>query len=180
MPKYITIESFERTDNHILDALQKRIKAAFRRVASPEKLSNKELKKHLWPIVSLYIRMRDCIETTETLTHGKCCTCGKFFPIVKLGKSGNYLQAGHYQRSWKASVKYIENNIHAQCYACNCKHHGLEEIHARFIDDKYGKGTAKTLENSANMKTKKYANFELIELIKYFKQKIEVLNEKIK
>ena len=89
------------------------------------------LKKRLWKIFSIYIRMRDCLETTGTITHGKCCTCGRDYPIGKL-------QAGHFIPGREDSILFDPTCVHAQCYRCNVQHSGEWVKYFRFMEKKYG------------------------------------------
>lgn len=90
------------------------------------------LKKKLWKIFSIYIRMRDCIQTTGTTTHGKCCTCGRDYPIGKL-------QAGHFIPGREDSILFDPSCVHAQCYRCNVQRSGEWVKYFRFMEKKYGR-----------------------------------------
>ena len=90
------------------------------------------LKKRLWKIFSIYIRMRDCLETTGTTTHGKCCTCGIVKPIEQL-------QAGHFIPGREDSILFDPAGVHAQCYRCNIKRQGEWLKYFRFMEKKYGR-----------------------------------------
>ena len=88
-------------------------------------------KKKLWPVFSRYIRMRDCLATTKSITHGKCCTCGRLYPIGKL-------QAGHFIPGRQDSVLFEPTCVHAQCYRCNVQRQGEWVKYFRFMEEKYG------------------------------------------
>ncbi len=88
-------------------------------------------KKKLWVVFSRYIRMRDCIEATGTITHGKCCTCGRAYPIGKL-------QAGHFIPGRADSILFEPTCVHAQCYRCNVIRSGEWVKYFRFMEEKYG------------------------------------------
>ncbi len=90
------------------------------------------LKKRLWKIFSIYIRMRDCIQTTGTTTHGKCCTCERDYPIGKL-------QAGHFIPGREDSILFDPACVHAQCYRCNVQRSGEWVKYFRFMEKKYGR-----------------------------------------
>ncbi len=89
------------------------------------------LKKQLWVAFSTYIRMRDCLATTRSLTHGKCCTCGRLYPRGKL-------QAGHFIPGRQDSVLFEPTCVHAQCYRCNVQRQGEWVKYFRFMEEKYG------------------------------------------
>ncbi len=88
-------------------------------------------KKKLWDVFSIYIRMRDCIEATSTITHGKCCTCGRAYPITKL-------QAGHFIPGRADSILFEPTCVHSQCYRCNVIRSGEWVKYFRFMEGKYG------------------------------------------
>ncbi len=93
----------------------------------------------MWPTFSKFIRLRDCIATTRTTTHGLCYTCGK---KKKFSAKGG-LQAGHFIPGRMDAILFDEEQVHAQCYRCNVmlggnwpayyehmmKDVGIEEIH---------------------------------------------------
>jgi len=88
------------------------------------------LKKRLWKIFSIYIRMRDCLETTGTVDHGLCCTCKQDYPIGKL-------QAGHFIPGREDSILFDPACVHAQCYRCNVQRSGEWVKYFRFMEKKY-------------------------------------------
>lgn len=90
------------------------------------------LKKKLWKIFSIYTRMRDCIQTTGTTTHGKCCTCGRDYPIGKL-------QAGHFIPGRADSILFDPACVHAQCYRCNVQRSGEWVKYFRFMEKNYSR-----------------------------------------
>ncbi len=89
-------------------------------------------KKVLWKIFSIYIRMRDSLETTGTITHGKCCTCGRDYLIGKL-------QAGHFIPGREDNILFDPSCVHAQCYRCNVQRSGEWVKYFRFMEKKYGR-----------------------------------------
>ncbi len=105
------------------------------------------LKKKLWKIFSIYIRMRDCLETTGTITHGKCCTCGGDYPIGKL-------QAGHFIPGREDSILFDPTCVHAQCYRCNVQRSGEWVKYFRFMEKKYGREGIDTLMVRSEIKCK--------------------------
>ena len=90
------------------------------------------LKKRLWKIFSIYIRMRDCLETTGSIEHGLCCTCKRDYPIGKL-------QAGHFIPGREDSILFDPACVHAQCYRCNVQRSGEWVKYFRFMEKKYGR-----------------------------------------
>ena len=57
----------------------------------------------------LYIRLRDSLKTTRSLTHCICYTCKRDIPFKEI-------QAGHFRHN---KLDFDENNLHAQCIRCN-------------------------------------------------------------
>lgn len=76
--------------------------------------------------------MRDCIEATGTITHGRCCTCGRSYPIKKL-------QAGHFIPGRADSILFEPTCVHGQCYRCNVVRSGEWVKYFRFMEEKYGR-----------------------------------------
>ncbi len=83
--------------------------------------SKKQMKDKAWQSFSRYIRLRDCILTTGTKDEGVCFTCKDRLPI-------NKLQAGHLVDGRTDAVLFDENNVKAQCYACNVAKHGKQGV----------------------------------------------------
>jgi hypothetical protein len=125
-----------------------------------------KLKKEADKWFSRYIRLRDSDPHTEM---GNCCTCGT--PLH--WKSGD---AGHFQQRYKNITRYEEKNSHLQCKQCNNKDwkQGEQYLHGKFIDNKYGEGTADYLSELGKQK-KQFKPYELEELIDLYKQKIKDL-----
>lgn len=88
----------------------------------------KTLKRKVWNIFSLYVRLRDCDDDG----YAKCITC----EAVKFWKSDG-LQAGHFISREFSSTFLEETNVHAQCASCNMRS-GMPDEYAKFIDDTYG------------------------------------------
>lgn len=130
-------------------------------------ISLSAIKKKVWKQFSIYIRLRDCIETTGTPDYGTCFTC-------KQMKNFKELQAGHFTPGRTNSVLFDEKVVHAQCYHCNVglkgnwpayyermvALHGLEEVE-RIIAQRND--------------VVKYSVSDLEELLKSLKVKTEVL-----
>ncbi len=89
------------------------------------------MRAKLWPVFSRYIRMRDCLEATGTITRGVCCTCGRSYPIGKL-------QAGHFIPGRADSILFEPTCVHSQCYRCNVLRQGEWVKYFRYMEKKYG------------------------------------------
>ena len=89
----------------------------------------KTLKKKVWKLMSQYVRLRDCLKTTGTLTRGHCYTCGRSFSFKEL-------QAGHVLDGRCGTMIFDERGLRAQCAGCNVFLHGnKEEFIPKFIDE---------------------------------------------
>ena len=123
--------------------------------------SIKSLKKRALKWLSIYIRTRDCSDTTGTLDFGKCFTCGKPCDFKNL-------QAGHFVQGRLHAVLFDERNVHAQCYRCNVPLKGnLIEYYPRMLK-KYGKKVIEELKEK-NRGTRKFKRWEYEGLIEKFK-----------
>ncbi len=79
------------------------------KLKKPKKKSVTSLKKKLWTLISQYIRQK----YADSDGYASCVTCGDT-------KHWKELQAGHYCPSGASSyLRYVESNIHPQCYRCN-------------------------------------------------------------
>jgi hypothetical protein len=130
----------------------------------------KSLKKKAWTLFSKYIRLRDCLKTTGTTTHGVCITCSRNYPIESL-------QAGHFIAGRSNAVLFNEEMTHAQCYACNVGLHGNVLEYRRKIIEMYGPGSDERMEIESKQH-KKFTAQELEELIESLKMRIQTMENK--
>jgi len=129
--------------------------------------SKKTIKDRAWRAFSKYIRLRDCLKTTGTLTQGKCITCGKLLSI-------GFCDAGHFVSRKYNSTLFNEKNCHVQCRYCNRFLNGNLLEYRRQIVKLYGEGADIELENKA-IEIKKFTPQDLTELEKYYKLEVERL-----
>lgn len=116
------------------------------------KKTDAQKKKILWKLFSEYIRRT---------SGGKCFTCG-------VQKDWKMLHAGHYIRASAGLATYFdEQNVHAQCYACNIWRDGNSDEYALKLQEKYGEGILKELNKRKGQIVK---NFPYEEKIEYYKQ----------
>ena len=78
-------------------------------------MTTTKAKKKAWEAFSKYVRLRDAIKTTGTLTTLACVTCNKRYPAFGVGCA----QAGHFIPGRGNSVLIDEDFVHGQCYHCN-------------------------------------------------------------
>lgn len=88
-------------------------------------------KADAWAVFSRMIRTRDCLATTGTWTHGRCCTCGREYPFKRL-------QAGHWTHGRHNAVLFDERNVHAQCVGCNRFKQGAGPEYSAYMLAKHG------------------------------------------
>lgn len=134
-----------------------------------KKPSISSLKKKAWTLFSTYIRLRDCLKTTGTLTHGVCISCGK--PV-----SFEDANAGHFMsRRWNETL-FDEKNVNLQCVECNFGKQGNVHEYRRRIVEMYSEEDALELERRAWL-PHKFTVQELQDLIQDIKTKILTLEE---
>ena len=123
------------------------------------------MKKRVWPLFSLSIRIRDCLKTTGCKDWGLCITCGKRYHI-------KLLQAGHFIPGRHNANLFSEKGVNAQCYNCNINLRGNTLEYRRQIIKLYGSGADVELEKEAR-RIKKFTLQELQELELYLREWIK-------
>ena len=132
--------------------------------------ADKKLKAQVWTLFSRYIRLRDCLKTTNTLESGKCISCGKEVPF----KGGD---AGHFVQGRRNAILFDETGCHFQCRYCNRFLNGNQLPYRRMIIKMYGEGYDEYLENKAK-EVKQFERWELEEMKEMYKRKIKELEGK--
>ncbi len=138
------------------------------KIDKPKKKTLAKVKKGVWTVFSIYIRTRDCLETTGSLEWGECVSCGKTKPF-------KLLDAGHYRPKHSGNY-FSERGVHAQCQSCNRYHGGEPLDYRRAIIGLYGEGADLELEDEAR-EIRKYTIPELEVLGKYYKELTKLLEE---
>jgi hypothetical protein len=108
-------------------------------------------------VFNKWIRLRDANEN--------CISCG--IPPTSKRDAGHYWSAGGH-----SSVRFNENNVHAQCVACNQHKHGNLIAYQKELIAKIGAQKYEELEAIAH-ETRKWDKDELKELIATYKKKIK-------
>lgn len=126
-----------------------------------KKPSRKTLVTKLDKLFSEYIRRRYANK------HGiaECCTCGKRDHWKKL-------QAGHFMSRKHYSTRWDEDNVQVQCMACNVYRYGEQYKFSIYL----GKEKSDDL-HAKSLKTVKFSNPDLEEMIEIYKQKLSQLEE---
>jgi len=127
-----------------------------------KKVSRKTLKRKLDDIFSKYIRWR----AADSDGQCRCVTCKKTAHVTEM-QNGHFQSRKHYSLRWHAY-----GNCNVQCYACNIPNKGEQWLHGRYIDQKYGEGTAERLYERTKTK-RKFSDAELIQLEKHYKKKVD-------
>lgn len=107
------------------------------KAVKPKQKSLKKLKGEADTWFSRFVRLRDAYDMNgEWWTD--CVTCG-------VAKSFKEQQAGHFVSRGKLITRFHLQNVHTQCVACNMFHQGEQYAHSKYIDARYGAGTADSL-----------------------------------
>jgi 5-methylcytosine-specific restriction endonuclease McrA len=118
----------------------------------------KNLIKELDTIFSQFIRLRYANNEIA-----ECVTCGKKDHWKKL-------QAGHFMSRSNYSTRWDENNVQVQCVGCNVYKSGEQYKYSLYLGN--------NLSEELYIKSKqivKFADVELIDMIKDYKEKVNVL-----
>lgn len=78
-------------------------------------------------------------------------------------KSGD---CGHFQVRGNLNTRWVIMNAHLQCGRCNMRD-GEQSKHERYIDKRYGAGTASSLESMARA-TSKFTTREILDIAEKF------------
>jgi len=125
----------------------------------PKKRSRKKLIENLDTVFSQYIRLRDA----DQEGYCRCVTCGEKHYWKRI-QAGHFISRKHYATRWD------ETNVHAQCVACNVFRAGEQYKYSLFLGADI---SHELLEKSRELV--KYADFELEEMIKNYKNKIKYM-----
>ena len=100
----------------------------------------------------------------------KCATC-ETIKHVKEMQNGHFMSRRHYSTRW-----HVKNTA-PQCYGCNIGSQGQQFKFSKYLDKKYGPGTAQHMEDRAEL-SRKYTDEELKILSQYYKEKVDELINK--
>ena len=126
-----------------------------------KKPSRSKVVKKLDAIFSQYIRLKDA----DHLGNAICFTCKKTDHWKKL-------QNGHFQSRKHYSTRWLEKNCQVQCPKCNVFNYGEQFLFSKYLDEKYGNGTAEEL-HIRSKETVKYSTDELEDMIKHYKNLVD-------
>jgi len=123
----------------------------------PRKPKRKNLIKKLDAVFSKYIRLRDA----DTEGYCRCSTCGEVHHWTKI-QAGHFISRKHYATRWN------EDNVHAQCVACNVFRYGEQYKFSLYLGDKLSK---ELLEKSRLIA--KFTDIEIKEMIDDYNDRIK-------
>jgi len=123
-----------------------------------KKPARKTLVKKLDTVFSIYIRQRNAIDDIA-----ECVTCGKKDHWKKL-------QNGHFMSRKHLSTRWDEDNCQVQCSGCNVFKYGEQYKYSLWLESNLGSGSAERLLQKSRT-TLKIADYELIEMIEFYKEK---------
>tara|TARA_R100000455_G_C6273205_1_gene130542 strand:- start:5791 stop:6183 length:393 start_codon:yes stop_codon:yes gene_type:complete len=126
------------------------------------KVSRSKLIKKLDTVFSEWIRRRHAKNNIAI-----CVTCGKKDHWKKL-------QCGHFQSRKHYSTRWDEINCQVQCSGCNVFRYGEQYKFSLWLDTNIKKGTSQKLYKQSKQ-TYKFDNYDLLELIEIYKNKISLL-----
>ncbi len=124
--------------------------------------------KKLQVIFNDYIRGRDL----AGCSHFKCISCGEI-KDERFMHAGHFYNVGHYP-----GLRFDEDNCHGQCNHCNTFLHGNLIEYRDNLFMKIGAERFEKLKIKAGAYKRsghKFSRFELLELIKIYKQKFNEL-----
>ncbi len=124
-----------------------------------KKIKRSVLKKRIWKVISLYIRLK----YADDNGYVSCVTCG-------ITKHYKQMQAGHFvPQAQGDACRYIEENIHPQDYRCNINLGGNGIEYNAFMLDTYGQEKIDELRKLSRT-TAKLSLDDLLEIEREYKE----------
>ena len=119
-----------------------------------------------WTVFAVWVRMRDCLKTTDSLEYGECVSCNRTLPFAEL-------DAGHFIPK-KSGNYFSERGVNGQCRRCNRYLSGNQLPYRREIIERYGDGVDLELEEEAHQSVR-FTVQGLKELRKHYQAEIQKL-----
>ena len=120
-------------------------------------------------IFSKYIRLRDCLKTTNTKTKLKCFTCDD---LIEIEKANNM----HFISRWVKQFRFDESNCRWGCMKCNViLNWNYIEYFIR-LEKELGRSKLDEMISKKN-ELCKVTNFELQNIIAIYSDKLDKLNK---
>lgn len=136
-------------------------------ISRSPKSSAAKLKKNTWDICSMYVRLRDAVNTTGGIDACKCVTCGREKPLFVRGG----IEAGHFIAGRHNSILYDTRHIHGQCHYCNNHLKGNWVPYYEYMVKTYGEEFIEELKQR-DRESKQWKPYELEELQDIFLRQI--------
>lgn len=139
--------------------------------SSPLKIA----KDKAWESFAYYIRIRDSLATTGTISHCVCITCKE--RGIDEPKDFSHIQAGHAVGGRGNAVLFHEEIVNGQCDYCNNPRMGLGGDYGNYaiaLIKRYGLEHVTYLQ-SLKRETKKYTVQELVEIKELYEEKTKEL-----
>ena len=134
---------------------------------SVKKISLKKEKEKADKIMSIYIRLRDCYETTATFEQGRCYTCGDLFDF-------DALQNGHFESRRYNNTRFDEDNCRIQCYGCNCMKNGNYIEYTKKMLKEVGEEAVEALKDKSRV-NRQFKAVDMLEIQHDFIENIKAL-----
>ena len=116
-------------------------------------------------VFSKFIRLRDAMPSGMF----RCISCGQIKPLEQA-------DCGHYHSRMHMSTRFDEDNCHAECRYCNRFKADHMIGYRENLIRKIGQQRFLLLEVKAG-ETKKWSDFELEQLAKYYRARVEMLQK---
>ena len=126
-----------------------------------KKPTRSKLVKKLDIVFSQYIRLSNA----DNNGYCTCVTCNKTFHWKEI-------QAGHFMSRKHYSIRWDERNVKPKCVACNVYRVGEQYKYSLYLGN--------NLSEELYLKSKqivKFADVELIDMIDYYKQQVNILHK---
>lgn len=114
-----------------------------------------------------YIKLRDCLQSTDTTSFGRCITCNR-------RERRETLQAGHYPAGRGNSHIFSEVGTNAQCNVCNTHLGGRPKDYREELVRRHGEEEVQKLEREAK-KPRRFTRDELIGIKTLYRKKYKEL-----
>ena len=132
------------------------------------KQNRNKAKKKAWDAMSIYVRTKECRETTGLDFVGECFTCDRRLHITAL-------DAGHFVAGRRNSILFDERGVHIQCsWWCNRLNHGQHKIYRKRMIEKFGIEVVEEIEQNAK-KVIQDVDMHFEEIEEKYKQKLKEL-----
>lgn len=132
---------------------------------SAKKSTRSSITTHLDIVFSLYIRLRDAMTGGRV----RCISCGRVFPFEQI-------QCGHYFTRHNMSVRWDDENCHAQCVECNCHKSGNLDGYTPNLVKKIGQEAYDALCVRAR-EARKWSGEELREMTRHYTDEVRRLSK---